>query len=584
MPKTIPQNSILKSANYGHVNGDITESFGIDINNRFGAVTSTRMSLAESSADIAAMTTPIAIEYFDDSYWFISEDFIYSSSSPESGFTKDVSANAPTNINIEGGNMAIFNSFLYVVEGTDIIKRSTSSWSQPAGLQSAVSALATHLMTVFENKLYVTSTDKVYSISTSDVLSTTGTATIDFNLSPSFVPTFLEVAQSSIWVGYLDTDTSRGVIFQWDGKTENSWTRRIDLDTGVIAGTIFDNIPYIMDVRGRLLAYNGSGFTEVDRLFKLKQEAFAGVADQTEQTDRPVHPNGMITTERGTIAFLFKNGLAATSGGASSSYEDTLPSGVYEYSPTTGLVNLYGLSYSNISTGASTDYGQQRLNKVGALFFRRPNSSPFTNGAFLAGAEYFTNTEDTKFGLFTNDTFDTTEKYGYYITSKIFSSSIADTWQKVYTIFKNLNSNNDSIMVKYRTEEDIPTEISLSWSSTNRFLTNDDLSDYVEGDEVQVIQGIGSGKSAHIKSIDSIGSGYSVLLDDIFTGATGTAKALVSKWIKAGSITQNDDQFKGMTLSSKNTGPWIQLKVCMQFTGSNEVYKNLIINKSLINE
>ena len=188
---------------------------------------------------------------------------------------------------------------------------------------------------------------------------------------------------------------------------------------------------------------------------------------------------------------------------------------------------------------------------------------------------------NAEYGIFIEDTLDTTQKYGYFITSKQYSSQVEDIWQKVYTVYEKLKTTTDKIILKYRTEEDEATEATISWVTTNSILSSDDLSNYERGDEIQVIQGSGSGKTAHISSITEAGGIYSILLDDTFPGASGTSKVLFSKWKKLGEFdSTNPKQWKALTLRDENHSPYVQIKVCMQFTGKNSVRKIRIVSNT----
>ncbi len=133
-------------------------------------------------------------------------------------------------------------------------------------------------------------------------------------------------------------------------------------------------------------------------------------------------------------------------------------------------------------------------------------------------------------------------------------------------------------MVKYKTEPHTRTEADCSWASTNRLLTNTDLSAYENGDEVQIIIGKGSGKTAHIQDIENVGGGYSILLDETFTDADGTCKSFFDKWKKAGFGGQNQQITEG-TVHLNNTSPYIEFKVCIQTTGDTEINSMYITNK-----
>ena len=122
-------------------------------------------------------------------------------------------------------------------------------------------------------------------------------------------------------------------------------------------------------------------------------------------------------------------------------------------------------------------------------------------------------------------------------------------------------------------------------TDTDTITSTVDLSGFAEGDEMQVVQGTGGGKSAHISSISESGGTYTVNLDDTFTGATGTSVALFSKWIKAGEITSTDEkQWKALSTPKQNQAPYMQVKVGIQSTGKNELYKIRAVSTNNVNE
>ncbi len=90
------------------------------------------------------------------------------------------------------------------------------------------------------------------------------------------------------------------------------------------------------------------------------------------------------------------------------------------------------------------------------------------------------------------------------------------------------------------------------------------------GYEVEVIQGTGSGKCAHITGVTGSGT-YTVTLDDDFTGVSGTAKIRIQNWIKSGVESSQSDEFYKFLIGV--TGERVQFKCCMLFTGENEIYE-----------
>jgi hypothetical protein len=141
---------------------------------------------------------------------------------------------------------------------------------------------------------------------------------------------------------------------------------------------------------------------------------------------------------------------------------------------------------------------------------------------------------------------------GYYITPKIESNYIDDTWQRVYVNHKPLK-NDDTIIIKCKVKDAIgypktsvvgdqqnPTSAWVgTWTDTDTFTTQLDLSDAVAGDEIEIISGVGAGHIAHISSI-SVNSGtYTVNLDEAFPFAVANDQMyfMCDKWIKLGTFT-----------------------------------------------
>ncbi len=559
---TIPKNIILQSKGLGDTIGDILDSFNLDLSSNYGAIKCNRTKSISSTG--GSLSLPISILNFDADYYLLCNDYLYKGGlmpgiAFENSFTD-------TSISEAYSDMKVFNENIYISAADSIWKGDGSSFTEviTTNLTSSI-----HILETFTNSLYITdSGDKVFSISTVDVLTTTGAGSIDLALESYWQINSLREVGNYLYIGLNNERTGKGLVYSWDGSSTipNS---KFELEAGVVAGCVLDNIFYIMDTQGILKKYAGNTFVEVARLPKKSPFFF---------NEDYIHRNGMKVTDKGTILILLSNQIHNID------YEDNIPSGIWEYDKNVGLYHKYGLSISSISGTTLNDYGQQRLKKVGALCLDKQSTPTLTeNGTLLAGANYYTGASVTSTsGIFCDDTFDTTTKWGYFITSKIFGK-IQEQWSKIYAIYKNFINSTSEIIIKYRTEEDIPTTTTITWVDIDRFTSSVSLSSYSVGDEVQVLQGTGSGQSAHIKEIN--GSTY--ILDENFpTAVIGlTSIANVSKWIKVGKITSLDEkQFKGLTISTKNLSPFIQFKVCMKFNGKDELNKLEIINKEQIKE
>ena len=572
--KQIPSGLAPKFSNYSSRGGDFIESFAMDCTSDFGVMTPTRTIEVFNDTDDTDLQLPIAFAYYEQRYYAASDDFVYRTTGTGGDTTemndrwvKDTSSiNAPDGELVEGyTDIALFNGSMYVSASTEVFKLNGPTWSKP--VTTELTSLRPHLMCAFGSggteRLYITDDYyKVHSINTSDVISATGTATLDLQLDDTWVITFLEPGLDEIWVGLLNTDSGKGMVYGWDGQTENVTNRQINLDAGVIAGTVMNNIPYIIDARGRLMAYSGSNFTEVDRIwtrdrFLLKDAGQNG-------NDRFVNVNGMVTTDTGRILIGVNNLTLADNNEV---YDDTFPAGVYEYDPQTGLHCKYA-----INTG--TDNGQRRLKNIGALLFSRstrPTSDG--NGTLLIGAEYEVDSTTSRFAIFHDDTTQTQQGRGYLITPKIFSGNVQEAWQSVYVTYERMREASDEIVVKYRTREKNSVSADCTWLNTTEFTTTDDVSEFEEGDEVTILAGPNAGHIFEIESVTASTSTYTIRVkenpDNITTAFAGRFTNFQT--LRSADPTDNA-QWKEFMMGVETKSPWIQFKLIAHLTGSG-IYK-----------
>lgn len=529
---------------------DFKETFNLNLSKKLGTILTTRLKRGYS---FDTEEVPSAFAYFEDAYFAVGGTYLKrGGNAPDDTFSNVTGSNHPSDINYLACDLEEFNGSLFVSgtgNGDGVHRYDGSSWTvvSASGLTGSTKI---HLLKRFGDRIYVADNAVIGSIDTSDVLSLTGTATFDSGLSANWVCTMLEASFDSLFIGFNDTDTNKGIIYEWDGSSENQALRKFEIQSGILGGTVLDNVPYYVDVRGRLFRYAGTSFVLVGAVGVESDFSFDGTNRQTVE-ERPMHPNGITSTDDGNILFLWKNTLVT-----GQDY-DTKPSGVYEYNPEIGVYHKYSIS-------KSTNNGDSRIHKVGAVFQRRPNTSPFENGTLLVGASQLQSASSTDYSgyIFYDDVENSLTKIGYFITKDLWTNNIEDTFKKIYAKHKKLVNSGDKVVVKYRTEPHSRTEAECSWANESRLLTSTDVSNYVQGDEVTVIIGSGAGKSAHIVEIQPLGSGYSILLDEVFTSADGTCLVYFDKWIKAGvSTSSNLKQFTEGTVAKNNQSPYLEAKV-----------------------
>lgn len=595
MKASIPgSNRRILQDNKNPFNGNIAESFNLDLTASRGKFAITRTKKIADVEASSSTTQPVsAINQANGNlFYFGAEagiDGIYEGNATafSSTFVRDSTSADHASAS---SDLCINNATAYASESVSVWYSTLSSFGTWTEISSpALTANTPHLLTSLGDNTYVTNLDyKVALINSSNVLSLTNTGTCDFAL-PGYTITVFMTGLDRVWVGFSSLQSGQfgtTYIYEWDGESENAPNQRYEIDaSGLIAGCVKDGVPYVLDTNGRLMKYMGQSFQEVARLPYKRGEVMAGF-NSNQLNLRAIHPRAM-TVDQDEILINVSNRIQ---GDDTANYWADFPAGVWAYSEENGLYHKYSSSYQAVAdTGTTnmTDWGQMRVAQAGPIFVHDPIEQiqqSGEGGRVIFAQRYFTTADDDtesgdvdvtyKTALFADDTKENTQKWGYFITPELITENVVETWEKIYAKYKKLINSSDKVVVKYKTEKQEKTTADIAWVNTRTILTSTDVSGYAQGDEVQIIQGTGSGRSFHISSITSNGSSYTITLDDEFTGATGTAVAEFDNWKKSGEITYNASmaQWKELPIPKDNQSPVMQVKVCMQFTGKNELY------------
>lgn len=594
MKVNIPsQSRRMSQDNKNPFNGNIAESFNLDLTSNRGKIGVTRTKKVADVMASSSVTQMVANinQANGNLFYFGAEvgiDGIYQGGATafSSTFVRDSSS---ADFSSGDSDLHINNATVYASESGSVWYSQITSFGTWTEISSpALDTSSPHLLTSLGDNTYVTNLDyKIGKISSSNVLTLTGTGTLDLGME-GYTITVLMSGLDRVWVGLSSLQNGQfgtTYIYEWDGESENSVSQRYEIDaSGLICGVIKDGIPYVLDTNGRLLKYSGASFTEVARLPYKNGEIMQGFNTNTFNL-RAIHPRA-ITVDQDEILINISNLVQSDT----TSYWADFPSGVWAYSEENGLYHKYSTSYQAVAdTGTTnmTDWGQMRVAQAGAIFVHDAieNTSQSGEGGRVIFSQRYFNSSNTSTdsadvdvsyltSIFANDTKENTQKWGYFVTPEIHTTDVEEAWSKVYAKFKPFLNSTDKVVVKYRTEVKEKITGDISWVNTQTILTSANLSTIEQGDEVQIIQGIGSGKSFHIQSITNNGSSYTITLDDSFAGATGTAVAQFSNFKKAGEIQYASPmkQWKEFAINKDTHSPVAQFKVCMQFTGKNELY------------
>jgi hypothetical protein len=592
----IPNGRLWFQHNRSDVLGSLWSSFNIDITS---AYTNTQVSprtiiTTDNPTDFG---TPCVFKIFTDQNgskqyaWTVAGKFVWRmdvSSGYQTAFTKVTTTNAPdgtTNdksCSSDYSDMVIYGTRYLIVSGYDKIfyfDANDGTWGSFA--LGSISGGVNHKMCVFGTRVYITDpvpstfTVKVMSFDISTIGSsivTSGTYTL--NLSAGFPITSittLNAVSNGIWIGTSNQGVEGCSMFFWDGVLANTPQSQylIKDANAILACEIINNTPYIIDNNGRLLVFNGQSFVEVPNGRLPVKPSKLLKNPLSNENNRWIHPNG-ISIVNGRINILVNNEY----NDYGKTIEEKLPSGIWEFDKDMGW---YHKSVLSIYTNSIKDAGQNRLSRVGALFVDKdPSTGSTSNGNMLIGADYFSDATTIKSAVWTNDRNDTILKSGYFVTTKIYATHPQDSWNKLYIRLKKLQSADDKVIVKFRTDDIPSTETTITWTNTTTFTTTDDVSNYVIGDEVEGIQGTGSGFLGHITSISALSGTWTVILDTTFTGATGTAKVRFQKWKKINTFNSQLSNIFDTTIGQPSG--WIQFKVQLIFSGSDAIDDLLLEN------
>lgn len=579
---------VWNQKNDSDMNGSLWATNGIDLTENEGKIRlGKRTILATGTVDDADMDNyPVAFKNFTDNVglfnWtimggYIWKNYIQGTQTAYKDFT-DHSGAPGTDSAIS--DMEVFNNTLYVsVNSTQVyyLGSSASNWAYIASFGFNGNSQS---FVIYQNRLYNSGGSSVYSIDTSNTVATSGAYTITIP-DPGLSITFLRASSNRIWIGTVNTVNGKGRIYEWDG-TATQVTKSYLLESiGAFACVIKDDVPYVMDANGALLVWNGGTFTEVARLNRRTNKILS--TSGSFVANRYIHKNGM-SLIKGKINMLIKG---TNNDGT---IEETIPSGIWEYTPDKGLYCKHLISTAKVA-GTIQDYGQINLKNVGAL--AEYNSA--NNNGFFAGATYYSDATTVKAGIFYNDLTDVLQKAGSFITTKQYAidqvgqPSVQNVWQNVYTMNKKLLDSADKIVVKYRTTEVEPVQATITWTGTTTFTVPNssvDISNYWTsgtGGEVEILNGVGAGKCSHITNAVNNAGTWTVTVDETYTGSTGTAVARFQLWKKISTITYQNNTANGVTFDQAGMGDvsnWVQLKLWMLFTGRDEIEKLIIINQN----
>ena len=188
----------------------------------------------------------------------------------------------------------------------------------------------------------------------------------------------------------------------------------------------------------------------------------------------------------------------------------------------------------------------------------------------------------------TVQTLTTGENRGTFITTKIFSQGIKDTWQATFVKFNDLSQGNDKIIFKYRIAEDSKYPLfstnQLTWVNSTSFTSTFDFSQVAVGDEIEFTSGRGSGCSAHIVSTTNNSGTWTIVIDEAIPGVNTsdiTFNFIVNNWKKRDVIIPSVvDRYT--RIADEGSSKWIQIKIELRGVSEPYIEELIVVNNTLM--
>lgn len=256
--------------------------------------------------------------------------------------------------------------------------------------------------------------------------------------------------------------------------------------------------------------------------------------------------------------------------------------------PTSVLANNYLWGYDLV------DFGATHSVQSGGIAFWGTQTNAYKNIIF--GGRY-ANTDLTDISVL-NTAVPYLGNRGYFVTSKISSSSVSDNFQKIYVKYRTL-TGEDKIVIKYKNKDitGLPVSTpqlttSCSWTSNKTFTTTADFSEaktYFDANgslDCEILDGAGAGQIEQITAFTYLTGTYTITLANNVVGAVlgRSCDVLIDNWsvlqtsqLKAYIDSRDDYGYKEFPLDMQT--PWLKLKVELQ--GIDTTIEEIqIINKT----
>ena len=578
----IPKGKAWNQVNKGDLLGSIWSSRNINLEKKEGYVIPSEKLIVTSLSGETDNPTDLATGFCkvqgtvgglaSTRWWTCAGTSVYQTGTENGDFDVDDSGSLPTTSGKADTDIIAFNNRLYLVDDDNLWRRTSSTYTLVSGSMTGDSSK----LVQYGDRLYIAGADKIYSMDVGETVATSGAYTVNFANNQDFdnhVISCIRATSNGIWFATINSKGGRGKVAFWDGVTADTIEFYKELESGMaMAMSIKDDVPYILDNRLVLMAFNGSYFEEVGRMDNGNKKLYR--FDATSSNDRWIHHNGMQTIND-EILMAINSRTEDTSDTQSIRF----PSGIYAYNPKYGIYHKNSFT-SQTDSATVLDQGQVEVVEVGALFSLfddEENNGINDQSDFLVGFAYKSDNSTTKYAIAKHDArggdMNSTNKAeaSVVVTTKLTADEVLETWEKLYLFTRPLQNTTDKLVLKYRKQEYTPTEVDITWVDTTSFTSTDanlaGIKTAFEADaeyEVEGLQGDGAGYLSHVTNITESTGTYTVTIDETIAGmTTNTARVRFDRWNKVGEFTDDSEVESYKEFNPEAVSTWIQYKVYM---------------------
>ena len=367
-----------------------------------------------------------------------------------------------------------------------------------------------------------------------------------------------------------------GKIVEWDGFSETYNNIYSAKGVSALSGVDYNGTPIVLNDKGAFLEFNGSGFQTMIRngqqiAFPMA-EGSSLISGKDTSMVVSVAPRGMTVGEDGLVYINVKEGTVDG---------ERFAAGIWSLNPLTG--RLYNKSALG-RWGDSVDYGQKQLATAGGIYW--VPSSVSSRNLLAGGTINIAASGSAQTGIWLQEAeTSTTPTLGYFITQFVPANEIQDQYDSIWVIFKRFMTTGSQILLKARGTRSLylanrrPLSATITWTSTKIFTLTLAAGDdsLAVGDEVEILNGVNAGWTAHITVISGAHAAVqTITIDETVTTGSSTSIARFERWKKLGVISNTNKYEDNLNVGLLSS--FLQVKGEIRGLASEQELSSMLLN------